>query len=320
MQKVAIIGAGAVGSYYGARLVEVGHNVAFLVRRDYENLKKNGLIVQSVDGDIYIEKPNVYKNSNEIGSVDWVICALKSTSIDSAEELIKPCINKNTKILVLMNGIGLEEKIQTWFPSNNIFGGLAFTCINRSSTGVVEHLDYGAIVIGHLGDKQSEIDDALSLWEKTKVTVTSKPSLRLARWEKLCWNIPFNGLTVASGGVSTEVIIEDVNLRHTAKILMEEIINTANADLNHIQSEYKLDIQTTTTSMIRRTSEMKAYLPSTTIDFLAGKEMEVSTIFETPLEIAKKFNISTPLLELLTGQMRSLNNINKITHKYAKNS
>ena len=101
---------------------------------------------------------------------------------------------------------------------------------------------------------------------------------------------------------------------------MEEIINTANADLNHIQSEYKLDIQTTTTSMIRRTSEMKAYLPSTTIDFLAGKEMEVSTIFETPLEIAKKFNISTPLLELLTGQMRSLNNINKITHKYAKNS
>tara|TARA_B100000700_G_C15048876_1_gene859298 strand:+ start:1894 stop:2856 length:963 start_codon:yes stop_codon:yes gene_type:complete len=320
MQKVAIIGAGAVGSYYGARLVEVGHNVAFLVRRDYENLKKNGLIVQSVDGDIYIEKPNVYKNSNEIGSVDWVICALKSTSIDSAEELIKPCINKNTKILVLMNGIGLEEKIQTWFPNNNIFGGLAFTCINRSSTGVVEHLDYGAIVIGHLGDKQSEIDDALSLWEKTKVTVTSKPSLRLARWEKLCWNIPFNGLTVASGGVSTEVIIEDVNLRHTAKILMEEIINTANADLNHIQSEYKLDIQTTTTSMIRRTSEMKAYLPSTTIDFLAGKEMEVSTIFETPLEIAKKFNISTPLLELLTGQMRSLNNINKITHKYAKNS
>ena len=311
MQSVAIIGAGAVGSYYGARLAEAGHHVSFLVRRDYESLQKNGLVVHSIDGDIFLKKPNIYQNSNEIGAVDWIICALKSTSIDSAEELIRPCIQKNTKILVLMNGIGLEEKFQSWFPDNNIFGGLAFTCINRTNDGVIEHLDYGPITIGHLGDKKSEIDDAIAIWEKVKVTVTAKPSLRLARWEKLCWNIPFNGLTVTAGGVSTQIIIEDANLRHTAEMLIAEIINTANTDLSHIHSEYKLDTQTTTHSMIQRTSEMKAYMPSTTIDFLAGKEMEVATIFEAPLEIAKQFNVSTPLLELLTGQMRSLNNRNK---------
>ena len=207
MQSVAIIGAGAVGSYYGARLVEAGHHVSFLVRRDYENLQKNGLIVHSNDGDIFLKKPNIYQNSNDIGTVDWIICALKSTSIDSAKELIKPCIQKNTKILVLMNGIGLEEKFQSWFPNNHIFGGLAFTCINRTNDGVIEHLDYGPITIGHLGDKKSEIEDALAVWEKVKVTVSAKPSLRLARWEKLCWNIPFNGLTVTAGGVSTEIII-----------------------------------------------------------------------------------------------------------------
>ena len=311
MQSVAIIGAGAVGSYYGARLVEAGHHVSFLVRRDYENLQKNGLIVHSNDGDIFLKKPNIYQNSNDIGTVDWIICALKSTSIDSAKELIKPCIQKNTKILVLMNGIGLEEKFQSWFPNNHIFGGLAFTCINRTNDGVNEHLDYGPITIGHLGDKKSEIEDALAVWEKVKVTVSAKPSLRLARWEKLCWNIPFNGLTVTAGGVSTEIIIEDKNLRHTAERLMEEIITTANADLNHSHSEYKLDTQTTTRNMIQRTSEMKAYIPSTTIDFLAGKEMEVETIFEAPLAIANQFNISTPLLELLAGQIRTLNDQNK---------
>ena len=310
MQQVAIIGAGAVGSYYGARLAEAGHHVSFLVRRDYENLQKNGLVVSSIDGDIFLREPNIYRNSNDIGGVDWVICALKSTSIDSAKELIQPCIGKKTKILVLMNGIGLEEKFQSWFPENNIFGGLAFTCINRTANGVIEHLDYGPITIGHLGDKQSEIDHALALWEKVNVDVTPKTSLRLARWEKLCWNIPFNGLTVTSGGVSTEVIIEDQNLRHIAKMLMAEIINTANADLNQIQSAYKLDLKITTTNMIQRTSEMKAYIPSTTIDFLAGKEMEVATIFEAPLAIANQLNIPTPLLELLTGQMRSLNNQN----------
>ena len=311
MQNVAIIGAGAVGSYYGARLVEAGHHVSFLVRRDYENLQKNGLIVHCNDGDIFLKKPNIYQNTNDIGPVDWIICALKSTSIDSAEELIKPCIQKNTKILVLMNGIGLEEKFQSWFPHNHIFGGLAFTCINRTNDGVIEHLDYGPITIGHLGDKKSEIEDALAVWEKVKVTVSAKPSLRLARWEKLCWNIPFNGLTVTAGGVSTEIIIEDKNLRHTAERLMEEIITTANADLNHSHSEYKLDTQTTTRNMIQRTSEMKAYIPSTTIDFLAGKEMEVETIFEAPLAIANQFNISTPLLELLAGQIRTLNDQNK---------
>ena len=146
---------------------------------------------------------------------------------------------------------------------------------------------------------------------KVKVIVTAKPSLRLARWEKLCWNIPFNGLTVTAGGVSTQIIIEDANLRHTAEMLIAEIINTANTELSYIHSEYKLDTQTTTHSMIQRTSEMKAYMPSTTIDFLAGKEMEVATIFEAPLEIANQFNVSTPLLELLTGQMRSLNNRKK---------
>ena len=302
-----MIGAGAVGSYYGGRLAEAGHDVRFLVRRDYCDITSSGLNVTSPQGDFLLMHPNVARDSAEIGTVDWVICALKSTSIHIAHKLVLPCMGPGTRILVLMNGLGLEDHFATWFGAERIFGGLAFTCINRGKPGHVHHLAYGTVTIGHYRDDPAEIDNALGLWSGSKTSAVPAASLLKARWEKLCWNIPFSGLCVAGGGITTDRIMSDTGLHAAAKALMEEVISAGNADLAHHGERTGIDRDTLVESMFTKTSTMGAYRPSTMIDFVDGKAMEIEAIFGEPLRRARALGVPVPGLALLTALLKSLN-------------
>ena len=306
MSRVAIIGAGAVGSYYGARLAEAGHDVHFLLRSDYAAVATNGLHIESVDGDINLDAPSIATNSADIGPVDWIICALKATSMHQAHDLLAPCVGEDTRILALMNGLGIEEQFAAWFPSTPIFGGLAFTCINRGDPGQIHHIDYGPITLAHLGDDPDEIERAVSLWDGAKVTILTAPSLLAARWQKLCWNVPFNGLTVTAGGITTDIVMHDPDLRATAEGLIRELVAAANADLAHHGTEARLDANEVVESMMTRTDDMAAYKPSTMIDFVEGREMEVHAIFEAPRARAAELKVEAPLLAAIAGQMRVL--------------
>ena len=149
--RIAVIGAGAVGSFYGARLARCGHDVRFLMRRDLQAVRQRGLIIKSCDGDFHLDA-KIYGSSTEIGEVDLVLCALKATAIDAAEQLIRPCVGTKTQIIAMINGLGIEEQFAGWFGAERIFGGLAFVCINRGEPGVIHHMDYGRVAFGHFLD------------------------------------------------------------------------------------------------------------------------------------------------------------------------
>ena len=306
-KRIAVIGAGAVGSYYGARLAQAGHDVHFLMRRDYDAVRNGGLHVESVDGDFVLDSPSIARSSKEIGPVDWVICALKATSIEDARALVAPCVGDGTRILVLMNGLGLEERFAGWFGAERAFGGLAFTCINRREPGVVHHIDYGAVNIGHQIDERSELEAAAALWEGVQVETTTSPSLLLSRWEKLCWNVPFNGLAVTSGGITTDRILADSELREAACGVILEVVAAGNADLAAHDEPGRIDGAEMAERMIAATDAMADYRPSTMIDFMEGRPMEVEAIFGEPLRRAQALGVATPLMAVLSGQMRALN-------------
>jgi len=306
-QIVAVIGSGAIGSYYGARLAEAGHDVRFLMRRDYQAVRDGGLRITSPDGDFTLTHPMIALSSEDIGPVDWVICALKATSIGEAQELVQPCISTNTRILVLMNGLGLEERFAEWFGPRRVFGGLAFTCINRGKPGYVHHLAYGSVLLGHFQNDHNELETAVSLWASTKVQVATSPSLLRARWEKLCWNIPFNGLAVAAGGITTDRIVGDPGLRNTVRTLMEEVIEAGNGDLAAHSEDSRIDGKTVIDRMFKSIDIMGAYRPSTMIDFVDRKLMEIEAIFGEPLSRSQSLGIDTPQLTLLTALLRALN-------------
>jgi len=151
------------------------------------------------------------------------------------------------------------------------------------------------------------MEKAIGLWAGNKVKVISAPSLLRARWEKLCWNIPFSGLCVAAGGITTDIIMGDNDLRAATLVLMEEVIESGNADLSYHSEQVRIDRQAMIDSMFKKTSTMGAYKPSTMIDFVEGRSMEIAAIFGEPLRRARSLNVPVPQLTLLTALLQSLN-------------
>ena len=307
MKKVAVIGAGAVGLYYGARLAQAGNEVHFLARRDYDALSSGGLTVESRDGGFKIEKPLVHRNSADMGAVDWVVCALKATAASEARDLVLPVADGRTRLLVLMNGIGLEERFAGWFDPERVFTGIAFTCINRGEPGTVRHLDYGAVTVGHFLNSAARIKEALALWDGAKVEVKTAQNFLLERWVKQCWNVPFNGLGVLCGGATTQTILASSALRAEIGDIQREVAEIANADLSAAGSRDRIDADRTVREMMEFTERMEDYRSSTILDFLSGAPMEIDAIFSETARRAEKHGIAAPRVTLLAAVLEAVN-------------
>lgn len=304
--KVAVIGAGAVGLYYGARLAQAGNEVHFLMRRDFDAVSKNGLTVYSKDGDFRIENPLAVRDSGDIGEVDWVVCALKATAVGSARSLVEPVTGTRTRLLVLMNGIGIEEQFSEWFPAERIFTGIAFTCINRGEPGTVHHLDYGAVTVGHFLNSRGETGEAEQLWRGANVKVGASDNFLRDRWVKQCWNVPFNGLGVLCGGKTTGFILNSPPLLTEVREVQREVAEIANADLRSAGSSEFIDADETARGMIESTEKMEDYRSSTIIDFLEGRPMEIDAIFSEAVRRADRHGVGAPRVRLLTALLEAV--------------
>ncbi len=288
--RIAVIGSGAVGSFYGARLARCGHDVRFLMRRDLAAVRKNGLTVKSCEGDFHLDAA-AFGDPSEIGVVDLVICALKTTAMDAAERLVRPCVGPDTRIVALMNGLGIEERFAEWFGPERILGGLAFVCNNRGEPGVVLHLGYGRVAFGHFQDDLPQAEKIAALFAEAGVEVSVSPSLRQARWEKLMWNIPFSTLAITAGGVTTREILADAGLTGLARSLIMETGAAGNAD------GCTIDIQAMLSKMMANTSTMGAYRPSMLADYENQLPLEVEAILGEPVHRAADLGIPVPVME-----------------------
>jgi len=303
--RIAVIGSGAVGCFYGARLARVGHDVHFLMRRDYEAVRSNGLTIHSCDGDFRLAPVQCYRRSEDIGPVDLVVCAVKTTALNEVESLIRPCVGPQTRILALMNGLGVEEQFARWFEPWRILGGLAFVCCNRGEPGQVYHLDYGYVLIGHLLDDPNEVARVADAFAQTGISTRPLASLKNGRWEKLAGNIPFSTLSVTAGGVSTRRILDDEGLRRLAHALMVETIEAGNACGCHI------DLEPLVTKMFRYTETMGHYRTSMQIDYEEKRPLEVESILGEPVRRAHAAGMSVPCMTMQYALVRFLDRINR---------
>lgn len=299
MATVAVIGAGAVGGYYGARLAQAGHDVRFLCRSELEAVRRDGLRIYSKDGDFVLPRVAACATSAEIGPVDWVICSLKATALEDAHELVAPCLGPDTRIVALMNGLGIEARFADWFGPQRVFGGMAFVCINRGEPGVIHHLDYGRVSIGHMLDDLAEVEALRLLLESAHIEVAVAPNLRYARWEKLCWNVPFNGLSVAGGGIGTRSILDSPLLRQTAERAMAEVVQAGNADLAVAGSEARIDPGEVIPRMFALTETMGDYRTSMVIDYVMGRPLESEAILGNAVRRANELGLDVPTMATL---------------------
>lgn len=290
IKSVAVVGAGAVGCYYGARLAGIAP-VSFLMRRDLAAVSAGGLEIRSVHGDFHLDPVRAFATTEEIGPVDLVVVALKTTANAALPDLLPPLLKPGTLLLTLQNGLGNEEFLGDSFPGHAVLGGLCFVCINRTGPGVIHHLAHGKVEMGaHRGKEALVAVSALFLEAGLDCRVL--PDLGLARWRKLVWNVPFNGLSIAAGGLDTRQILSDPALLARTRALMAEILATAEVLGHRIDPAFA-------ESNIRGTLEMGPYRPSSLVDFLAGNAVEVEAIWGAPLAEARRLGVATPELERL---------------------
>lgn len=288
-----------MGCYYGSRLAQHGHAVHFLLRSDYAAVKAGGLRVKSCDGDFDLPQVNCHRDTTDIGACDLVIVAMKTTANEALPGLIPPLLGPDTMILTLQNGLGSDDFLAECFGSERVLGGLCFVCINRVAPGVIEHFAQGHISLGeHSGPPQPRTQVLAGLMRASGISCSVEENLLTARWKKLVWNVPFNGLSIAAGNKDTAEILADPALEQRVRELMHEIIETA-GKLGHSIPLGLID------SMVERTRNMVGYKPSSLVDFLAGREVELDTIWGEPLHRARIAGITMPKLQQLYEELQT---------------
>jgi len=301
--RIAIVGSGAIGSYYGAKLAHAGRDVHFLMRGDLAEVRRDGLTVRGEGEDFTVAKVNCYNSTKEIGPSDLVLIAVKATSNQEMVDLIPPLLHQRTTLLTLQNGLGNEEFLAERFGAECVLGGLCFICLSRISRTVVERFDYGHIVIGEYGRAaQARTREIAEEFRGSGIKCTVAEDLALEHWRKLVWNIPFNGLSILAGGIDTAAILADEDLRRSTIALMEEVIAAAN------KCGHALPI-TAAAEQMKPTETMGAYKPSTLLDFEAGKPLEIEAIWGEPLRRALVAGATTPRMEIVYSLLKSIDRV-----------
>ena len=298
--RIAVVGAGAIGLYYGGKLAAFGRDVHFLARSDYEALRKRGLRIRSKSENLHVPNAQVYRSAAEIGPCDLVIVAVKTTANLELPTLISSLLGERTMILTLQNGLGNEEFLSAHFGAERILGGLCFICLSRTAPGVIERFDAGRLMLGeYSGYPRPRTHDIAWEFKRCGIVCTVVADLALERWRKLVWNIPFNGLTITAGGVDTATILAQEPLRLRALELMNETIAIANACGHRVPTALALE-------ELKRTKAMAAYKPSTLMDCEAGRSLEIETMWGEALRYGQAAGVSTPRLEQLYHELRAL--------------
>ena len=292
--RIAIVGSGALGLYYGSLLQRGGHEVHFLLRRDYYAIMTGGLTVHSINGDFHLPSVSGHITSESIGVVELVIVALKTFANNGLFNLIKPLLDSGTTILTLQNGLGNEEQLAALFGAECVLGGVAFLCSNRGEPGHVHHLAAGRVAIGaFVCNESSPLEDIVSVFTSSGIECRATGDLKKTRWEKLVWNIPFNGLS-ALLQKSVDMLLKPFGCRKLVRDLMIEVIQAANSQ--HLSSVIP---ETYVDTMLEFTDGMGVYKPSMQIDREEGRELELQAIFRTPLESGRQQGVSMPRVEML---------------------
>ena len=295
--KYAIIGTGAIGGYYGAKLARSGAEVHFLLHSDYEFVKEHGLQVDSCDGSFHLDNLNVYRSTADMPQCDVVIVALKTTNNHLLAQLLPPLLKDDSMVLLIQNGIGVEASVEMMFPGVQLAAGLAFICSAKTLPGVVNHQCYGNINIGNYSCRDAALYAAMLDDMRAAGIGVADVEYRQARWKKAVWNMPFNGMTVALD-TQTDRLLSCPSTLRLVKEQMMEVIGAANALGVEGLDESFAD------KMIRNTQVMVPYSPSMKLDYDFHRPMEIEFLYTRPIAEARAVGYEMPRLAMLESLLR----------------
>ncbi|MDD1141322.1 putative 2-dehydropantoate 2-reductase [Pseudomonas sp. TNT2022 ID233] len=297
---VGIIGTGAIGGFYGVMLARAGFDVHFLLRSEFSAVAERGLQVDSaVHGALTLNPVQAYSSAEDMPPCDWLLVGAKTTSNAGLAPSIIQAAKPDAKVLVLQNGLDVEDSLRALLPDSlHLLGGLCLICVHREGPGQITHQALGAVNVGyHSGPAADDaarmaiVEEGAGLFRAAGLDSQAMPNLHQARWQKLVWNIPYNGLSVLLGA-STTPLMSDTDSRALIQALMAEVVQGAKAcghDMPPGYAEY----------LFMMTEKMPDYWPSMYHDFLHKRPLELEAIYARPLAAAKAAGCELPRIESL---------------------
>ena len=292
-----IIGAGAIGSFYGAILKRAGCTVSAVVRSEYDAVKAHGFRFESPLGDISWKPDHLYKDGDRPDSTpDYVILATKVLPGSDRAGLVRPWVGTN--IVLIQNGLDIERELADAFPDNPIISCLAFIAVSRVAPGEIKHNAYGRLVMGRYPSGLDDHCQALSdLFVKGGIDIKLTEEVVRERWLKCVWNTPFNPLSVLANGADTYTMLDTPGGEKLVREMMQEVIDAAEAD-GHPLPPQIID------SNIDGTRKMPAYKNSMALDYLNDRPIELDAILGNVVAIAQKHGVPVPRLETMLAALR----------------
>ncbi|QKS82197.1 putative 2-dehydropantoate 2-reductase [Pseudomonas bijieensis] len=310
--RIGMIGTGAIGGFYGVMLARAGYDVHFLLRSEFGAVAENGLQIDSaVHGALSLNPAQAYRSAVEMPPCDWLLVGAKTTSNAELAPAITQAAADGAKVLLLQNGLDVEDDLRPLLPDSlHLLGGLCLICVHRVGPGVIAHQALGAVNVGyHSGPCADQaqrmviVEEAATLFRNAGIDAQAMPCLQLARWQKLVWNVPYNGLSVLLGASTTPLMAND-HSRELIQALMGEVVRGAQACGHHITPGYAEYLFT-------MTEKMPDYWPSMYHDYSHKRALELDAIYGRPLAAAKAAGCGLPKIEALYQALAFVDRYNR---------
>jgi 2-dehydropantoate 2-reductase len=309
---IGVMGSGAIGGFYGVMLARAGFAVHFLLRSDYEVVARNGFRLRSrMYGDVNLKAMHIYRRVEDMPKCDWILVSTKTTGNLALAPKIAECAAPGAHILVLQNGMDVEDQIRAALPeSMHVVGGVCYVCAQRTAPGVIEHLALAAVHLGYhsgpattVAEKQAILTEGASLFRDAGVEAETVSNLSTARWRKLLSNVPFNGLSVLLKS-ELKQLASNRDSSRLALDMMRELMACGEKLGYRLPSEMPQ-------RAVTQAANIPDYWPSMYQDYINCRPMELDAIYAAPLAAAAGAGCSMPKVEALYQALRFIDTHNR---------
>jgi 2-dehydropantoate 2-reductase len=302
--SILVVGAGAVGAFFGAALAKQGARVSVVCRSDFQRVSEHGYQIRSaLLGDHTFRPAAVLRETADCKSPpDYLLLTSKVLAGVDRAALIRPAVGTATAIVLIQNGVDIDAEIARAFPENELLSALALIGVGRTGAGQVHHQSLGMLILGRYPNGVTSASERLAqLFQASGVGCKLTENVVGARWQKAVWNAVFNPLSILGGVLDTQSIMQTPETRDLVRRAMTEVCAVATAAGHPIAPEH-ID------KLLSTTEQMGAYKTSMALDHENGRPIELEAILGNVVRTARTSGVSTPVLDTLYAIARAVDN------------
>lgn len=298
-ERILVIGAGAIGAFYGGVLARAGCEVSAVARSDYDAVAASGYRIESHLGDLSWRPAQLVRAGADYGGpADYLLVCLKLTAMTDPVALIGPALGKDTAIVFVANGVDIDAPVATAFPDNELISGVAYAAVSREGGVVKHHSQFTRLVLGRYpGGASAKASHLAHLIKNGGSSSAATEDIVGARWQKCAWNSVLNPISALGGGLGTRDMLASEATTDFVRAAIVEYCAIAAAAGHPLEAD-------TADKLIAGTRKLPNYISSMGQDQLAGRPMETEALLGNVVRTARKLSVAAPRLESLYALLK----------------